>query len=53
MNNKRIVHVVGNGTIGGPLVGLLVTFRKELAIDEVTFNVPKPLLTDRSQVLIL
>ena len=27
------VHVVGTGTIGEPLLGLLCTFRKELGID--------------------
>lgn len=35
MRDKRIVHVVGTGTIGEPLIGLLATFREELGIDEV------------------
>ena len=35
MKNKRIVHVVGTGTIGEPLIGLLAIFRRELGIDEV------------------
>ena len=53
MPNKRIVHVVGTGTIGEPLIGLLATFRKELGIGEVTFHKRTPLLTDRSKVLSL
>lgn len=51
--DKRIVHVVGTGTIGEPLIGLLSTFRRELGIDEVTFHKRTPLLTDRSKVLSL
>jgi glyceraldehyde-3-phosphate dehydrogenase/erythrose-4-phosphate dehydrogenase len=50
---KRIVHVVGTGTIGEPLIGLLASFRKELGIDEVTFHKRTPLLTDKSKVLAL
>jgi hypothetical protein len=33
MPNKRIVHVVGTGTIGEPLIGLLSSFRNELGTD--------------------
>ena len=50
MGKKRIVHVVGTGTIGEPLIGLLAIFRKDLGIDEVTFHKRTPLLTDRSKV---
>ncbi len=35
---RKIVHVVGTGTIGEPLVGLLADYRDQLGIDEVTFN---------------
>jgi glyceraldehyde-3-phosphate dehydrogenase (NAD(P)) len=42
--------VIGTGTIGEPLIGLLVDFRKELGIDEVTFSKRTPLLTDRTKV---
>ncbi|MFQ5700716.1 MAG: hypothetical protein ACE5HU_02615 [Acidobacteriota bacterium] len=48
---QKIVHVVGTGTIGEPLIGLLVNMRKELGFDEVTFHKRTPLLTDRSKVL--
>jgi glyceraldehyde-3-phosphate dehydrogenase (NAD(P)) len=34
----NIVHVVGTGTIGEPLVGLLAQHRRELGLDEVTFS---------------
>ncbi|GAB4376581.1 MAG: hypothetical protein Kow0062_17060 [Acidobacteriota bacterium] len=47
---KKVVHVVGTGTIGEPLIGLLADFRSELGIDEVTFHKRSPLLTDRSKV---
>lgn len=38
MSKKNIVHVVGTGTIGEPLIGLLTEYKKELGIDEVTFH---------------
>jgi len=57
MSNKRlgtkvlnVVHVVGTGTIGEPLIGLLADFRKELGIDEVTFSKRTPLLTHRTKI---
>ena len=47
---SRIVHIVGTGTIGEPLIGLLCHFKEQLGIDEVTFNKRTPLYTDRSKV---
>ena len=38
MSTKNVVHVVGTGTIGEPLIGLLTEYKKELGIDEVTFH---------------
>ena len=46
----NIVHVVGTGTIGEPLIGLLCHFKDELGLDEITFNKRTPLYTDRSKV---
>ncbi|MCA8959890.1 MAG: hypothetical protein KDC38_05230, partial [Planctomycetes bacterium] len=46
-----IVHVIGTGTIGEPLIGLLTHFREQLGVDEVTFNKRTPLLGDRSKVV--
>ena len=48
--SRRIVHVIGTGTIGEPLIGLLCNFKDELGIDEITFNKYTPLTTDRSKV---
>ncbi len=48
--SRKIVHVVGTGTIGEPLIGLLSDFKNELGIDEVTFHKNTPLTTDRSKV---
>jgi len=47
---RKIVHVVGTGTIGEPLIGLLCDFKDELGIDEVTFHKNSALLHDRSKV---
>lgn len=47
---KNIVHIVGTGTIGEPLIGLLSLHKEKLGIDEVTFNKNTPLLHDKSKV---
>ena len=47
---KRIVHVVGTGTIGEPLIGLFADFGKHLGIDEVTFHKRTPMTTERAKV---
>jgi glyceraldehyde-3-phosphate dehydrogenase (NAD(P)) len=51
MAQKKIVHIVGTGTIGEPLVGILSTFKEQFGVDEVTFHKRTPLLTDRSKVI--
>ena len=51
--SKKIVHVVGTGTIGEPLIGLLCDFKEQLGIDHVTFHKNTPLTTDRSKVISL
>ena len=53
MAQKKIIHVVGTGTIGEPLIGILCTFKEQFGIDEVTFHKRTPLLTDRSKVMVL
>ncbi len=53
MPRKHIVHVIGTGTIGEPLIGLLSSFQKELGIDEVSFHKRTPLLNDRPKILAL
>ncbi len=53
MAQNPIVHVIGTGTIGEPLIGLLAEMREPLGLEEVTFHKRTPLLTDRSKVLSL
>ena len=48
--SRKIVHVVGTGTIGEPLIGLLSDLKSPLGIDEITFHKNSPLTTDRSKV---
>ena len=43
---KTIVHIVGTGTIGEPLIGLFTDFRDRMGIDEVTFHKRTPLKSD-------
>jgi len=44
---KNIVHVIGTGTIGEPLVGLLAVHKDDFNIDEVTFHKNMPYSHDR------
>ncbi|MBP6875013.1 MAG: hypothetical protein KBD56_02985 [Candidatus Eisenbacteria bacterium] len=46
----RHVHVVGTGTIGEPLIGLLCSFRKDLGIETISFNKKQALTYDRPKV---
>jgi glyceraldehyde-3-phosphate dehydrogenase type II len=50
MANKTIVHVVGTGTIGEPLIGLFTDFKEKWGIDEVTFHKRTPAANDRATV---
>jgi glyceraldehyde-3-phosphate dehydrogenase (NAD(P)) len=50
MGANAIAHVIGTGTIGEPLIGLLSELKDHLGIEEVTFHKRTPLLTDRSKV---
>jgi glyceraldehyde-3-phosphate dehydrogenase/erythrose-4-phosphate dehydrogenase len=50
MRHDKKVLVVGTGTIGEPLIGLLAHFKKDLGLDEVMFHKRTPLLPDRSKV---
>lgn len=47
---KNIVHIVGTGTIGEPLIGLFTDFKDRMGIDEVTFHKRTPLVSDRSRL---
>lgn len=47
---KQVVHVIGTGTIGEPLIGLLAEFKDQLGIGEVTFNKNTPRPGDRPKL---
>ena len=47
---KKVVHVVGTGTIGEPLIGLFADFQKKLVIDEITFHKRTPMTTEKAKV---
>ncbi|MFH1330076.1 MAG: hypothetical protein ABIJ48_05420 [Actinomycetota bacterium] len=47
---RKVVHVVGTGTIGEPLIGLLVDHREAFGIDEVTFHKRTPTLEERAKI---
>jgi len=50
MGSGATIHVIGTGTIGEPLIGLLCDLKKPLGFDEVTFHKQSARLTDRSKV---
>ncbi len=47
---KKIVHIVGTGTIGEPLIGLFTDFAEHFGLDEVTFHKRTPLVSDRARI---
>jgi glyceraldehyde-3-phosphate dehydrogenase (NAD(P)) len=50
MSTKTVVHIVGTGTIGEPLIGLFTDFSDRFGIDEVTFHKRTPLASDRAKL---
>jgi glyceraldehyde-3-phosphate dehydrogenase type II len=50
MQQERHVHVVGTGTIGEPLIGLISDFRNSLGFDVVSFHKRTPLKNERAKV---
>ena len=46
----KTVHVVGTGTIGEPLIGLLADNKQHFGIDEVTFHKRTPLVAEKAKV---
>jgi len=47
---RKIVHVVGTGTIGEPLIGILCEQKSNLGIDEVTFHKHSALTKDKPKI---
>jgi len=50
MTDGKIVHVVGTGTIGEPLIGLLCDAKDDLGLDEVTFYKHSAKTVDRPKI---
>jgi len=50
MPSENVVLVVGTGTIGEPLTGLLADLKKEIGIDELIFYKHTPRLIDRPMI---
>jgi glyceraldehyde-3-phosphate dehydrogenase (NAD(P)) len=50
MQSKRTIHVVGTGTIGEPLIGLLLHLQEDLSVDEITFHKHSPRIEDRPKI---
>ncbi len=40
--SEKVVHVVGTGTIGEPLIGLLSDYKEPLGVNEVSFHKNSP-----------
>jgi glyceraldehyde-3-phosphate dehydrogenase (NAD(P)) len=47
---ERIVHIVGTGTIGEPLIGLFSSLKREFDLRDVTFHKRTPLKDERAKV---
>ena len=50
---KNKIHIIGTGTIGEPLTSLLLNFKDELGLEQITFHKKTPLTSDRSKVITL
>ena len=50
MAKKRTIHVVGTGTLGEPLVKLLLDMKEDVAVDEITFHKNTPRVSDRTRI---
>lgn len=47
---KGVVHVVGTGTIGEPLIGLLCSFKDQAGFSEITFHKRTPVARDLPKI---
>lgn len=50
MTVRNNIHVVGTGTIGEPLIGILCHMRAKFGLDSITFHKATARLTDRPKV---
>jgi len=53
MPKKNIVHIVGTGTIGEPLIGLFTDFKDRWGVDEVTFHKRTPAANDKAKLNVM
>ena len=53
MEAKRVIHVVGTGTLGEPVISLLLNLKNDLELDEVTFHKNSPSRNDRVKIISL
>ena len=47
---RKIVHIVGTGTIGEPLIGILCEQKSNLGIDEITFHKHSAITKDKPKI---
>ena len=47
---QGVVHVVGTGTIGEPLIGLLCSFKEQAGFSEITFHKRTPVARDLPKI---
>ncbi|MDH3598657.1 MAG: hypothetical protein OEU26_03340 [Candidatus Tectomicrobia bacterium] len=50
MSEKKAIHVVGTGTLGEPLISLLLKLQPDLEVDEITFHKNSPRPGDRVRI---
>jgi glyceraldehyde-3-phosphate dehydrogenase (NAD(P)) len=50
MSKKTVAHIVGTGTVGEPLIGLVSEHAAAFGLDEVTFHKRTPLRHERAKV---
>jgi glyceraldehyde-3-phosphate dehydrogenase (NAD(P)) len=50
MSEKKTIHVVGTGTLGEPLISLLLKLQPDLEVDEITFHKNSPRPGDRVRI---
>jgi len=48
--NKQSIHVVGTGTLGEPLISLLLKLQRDLGLSEITFHKNTPRVDDRVRI---
>ena len=50
MGTQNAIHVVGTGTIGEPLINLLLNLQQRLDVSEITFHKHSARASDRPRI---